>query len=67
MNIMTLPIAKSACDALLGQMGIPDISCATIRQSGAIARVLESQSRIEFLHLEMGVPGLPPEKVGVEA
>ena len=64
---MTLPIAKSACDALLEQMGIPDISRATIRQTGAIARALESQSRIEFLHLEMGVPGLPPEKVGVEA
>ena len=48
-------------------MDIPDISCVTIRQSGAIARALESQSRIEFLHLEMGVPGLPPEKVGVEA
>lgn len=64
---MTLPIAKSACDALLEQMGIPDISRATIRQSGAIARALEAQSQIEFLHLEMGVPGLPPQKVGVEA
>ena len=64
---MTLPVAKSAYDALLEQMGIPDISCATIRQTGAIARALESQSQIEFLHLEMGVPGLPPEKVGVEA
>lgn len=67
MNIMTLPVAKSAYDALLEQMGIPDISCATIRQTGAIARALESQSQIEFLHLEMGVPGLPPEKVGVDA
>lgn len=67
MNIMTLPVAKSAYDALLEQMGIPDISCATIRHTGAIARALESQSQIEFLHLEMGVPGLPPEKVGVEA
>ena len=66
-DIMTLPVAKSAYDALLKQMGIPDISCATIRQTGAIARALESQSQIEFLHLEMGVPGLPPEKVGVEA
>ena len=64
---MTLPIDKPAYDALLEQMGIPDISCATIRQTGAIARALESQSQIEFLHLEMGVPGLPPEKVGVEA
>ena len=64
---MTLPIAKSTYDALLEQMGISDISCATIRQAGAIARALESQSQTEFLRLEMGVPGLPPEKIGVEA
>ena len=64
---MTLPIAKSTYDALLEQMGISDISCATIRQAGAIARALEVQSQTEFLHLEMGVPGLPPEKIGVEA
>lgn len=64
---MSIPIDKSLIASQLGQMGIPDISRATIRQSGAIARALESQSQIEFLHLEMGVPGLPPEKVGVEA
>ena len=64
---MAIPIDKSLIASQLEQMGIPDISRATIRQSGAIARALESQSQIEFLHLEMGVPGLPPEKVGVEA
>jgi aspartate/methionine/tyrosine aminotransferase len=64
---MAIPIDKSIINALLEHMGISDISRATIRQSGAIARALESQGQIEFLHLEMGVPGLPPEKVGVEA
>ena len=40
---MKLPIAKSVYDSLLEQMDILDISCATIRQSGAIAKALEAQ------------------------
>lgn len=61
------PIEKSALDAVLEQMGISDISCATIRQSGEIARTLEKEQNVEFLHLEMGIPGLPPARIGVEA
>ena len=64
---MKLPIAKSVYDSLLEQMDILDISAATIRQSGAIAKALETQSQTEFLHLEMGIPGLPPMRVGIEA
>lgn len=61
------PIDKLALGAVLEQMGISDISRATIRQSGEIARTLESEQNIEFLHLEMGIPGLPPARVGIEA
>ena len=64
---MGLPIDKNVYSSLLEQMDILDISCATIRQSGAIAKALEQQSQTEFLHLEMGIPGLPPTKVGIEA
>ena len=64
---MTLPIDSSALANVLQQMGISDISNATIRQSGEIARTLESRLGIEFLHLEMGIPGLPPSHVGIEA
>ncbi|MBR2064584.1 MAG: pyridoxal phosphate-dependent aminotransferase [Bacteroidales bacterium] len=64
---MKSQIEKSALDAVLEQMGISDISCATIRQSGEIARTLEKEQNVEFLHLEMGIPGLPPARIGVEA
>lgn len=64
---MAIPIDKTIIDAQLAQMEISDISCATIRQCGALARALEAATETEFLHLEMGVPGLPPERVGVEA
>ena len=64
---MKRPIDKSALDAVLKQMGISDIANATIRQSGQIARTLEKEQGVEFLHLEMGIPGLPPARIGVEA
>ena len=64
---MSIPIDRALIESQLEQMEISDISCATIRQCGAMARALEAATKTEFLHLEMGVPGLPPERVGVEA
>ena len=64
---MKLPLDKSLLDNVLRSMDIADISAATIRQSGDIARKLERETGVDFLHLEMGIPGLPPEKVGVQA
>lgn len=64
---MKLSIDAAILEGTLNKMNIPDISRATIRQSGDIAVTLEKESGVKFLHLEMGIPGLPPEKVGVEA
>ena len=64
---MKRQIDRSALAAVLEQMGIADISYATIRQAGEIARTLEREQNMEFLHLEMGIPGLPPARIGVEA
>ncbi|MEG1864838.1 MAG: pyridoxal phosphate-dependent aminotransferase [Alistipes sp.] len=64
---MELPLSSAVLNSALERMDIADIAQATIRQSGDIARLMESQTGVEFLHLEMGVPGLPPERVGVEA
>lgn len=65
--IMKQMVDNVALASVLEQMGIEDISRATIRQSGEIARTLERNADVEFLHLEMGIPGLPPSQVGVEA
>jgi aspartate/methionine/tyrosine aminotransferase len=46
---------------------IKDFSKATIREVVAIAGKIEQQTGLEFIHMEMGVPGLPPAKVGVTA
>ena len=64
---MNIPFEPSVLDSALEHMDIADIAQATIRQSGDIARLMEQATGTEFIHLEMGVPGLPPEHIGVEA
>ena len=64
---MKIPFDRSCLRSALERMDIADIAQATIRQSGDIARMMERETGTKFLHLEMGVPGLPPERVGVEA
>ena len=64
---MKAPFDRSYLQEALRQMDIADIARATIRQSGDIARIMERATGEEFIHLEMGIPGLPPERVGVEA
>ncbi len=64
---MKKPIDNSALSSVMEQMGISDISDATIRQSGVIAKKLEYALGVEFLHLEMGIPGLPPAQIGIDA
>mgnify|MGYP000815436718 CR=1 FL=1 len=48
-----LPIDRSVLDSALERMDIADIAQATIRQSGDIARIMETQTGMEFLHLEI--------------
>lgn len=48
-------------------MKIANISSATIRQIMALATRLEYLMGEPFVHLEMGNPGLPASKVGVDA
>ncbi|MDR2890194.1 MAG: pyridoxal phosphate-dependent aminotransferase [Alistipes sp.] len=64
---MAAVVGKELFDEVLRDMDIADIDLATIRQMGAIGGALERRSGKEFIHLEIGVPGLPPEKVGVDA
>lgn len=62
-----IPFDRSVLGSVLERMDIADIAQATIRQSGDVARTLERETGTEFIHLEMGIPGLPPARIGVEA
>lgn len=61
------PIDKKLVDGLVSQLGIEDFAKATIREVKQVAATAEKESGVEYIKMEMGIPGLPAAKVGVEA
>ena len=61
------PINKELIDETINEFKISDFAKATIREVKAIAAKAEQLSGVEFIKMEMGVPGLPPSAVGVKA
>ncbi len=60
-------IPKEVIDQELKELRINDPGSATIRELVALVNALESKTGIKFVRMEMGVPGLPPARIGVEA
>lgn len=60
-------IEPSVIDGIMKKLEIKDIQTASIRQIGALVRQAEQQTGTEYIHFEMGIPGLPPSAVGVQA
>ena len=61
------PIERNVIDETINEFQIVDFSKATIREVKAIASKAEATSGVEFIKMEMGVPGLPASAVGVKA
>ncbi len=51
----------------LSESGATDIKQLSIREVGKLVSIIERISGIEFIHMEMGVPGMPASEVGVQA
>ena len=64
---MKTPIKKEIVDKLVENLGIRDFAKATIREVKQVAAMAEKESGVEFIKMEMGIPGLPAAKVGVDA
>ncbi|WP_303924342.1 pyridoxal phosphate-dependent aminotransferase [Draconibacterium sediminis] len=61
------PLDKKLVEDKIAQLRIPDIGKASIREIVALVNLVEEASDFKYIRMEMGVPGLPPAKVGVEA
>lgn len=64
---MSSIIERAIVDGIMQELEINDVAQASIRQVGAVVRAVEERTGIEYIHFEMGIPGLPPSAVGVEA
>lgn len=60
-------VSPDIIDSIVKELEIDDIRSASIRQIGAVVREAEARTGVEYIHFEMGIPGLPPSAVGVKA
>lgn len=61
------PVDYQTARRIIDGYGLPDFGKATIREVVAISTQLEQETNTEFIHMEMGVPGLKAVQVGVDA
>lgn len=64
---MSTPFNRELVDQCISRLRIDEVGDATIREVVALVNAIEEESPEKFVRMEMGVPGLPPAKVGVEA
>lgn len=58
---------RKIVDETIAQMGLEDFSTVTIRDIAKLSKKLEQITGEPFVHLEMGVPGLRPSEIGINA
>lgn len=61
------PLKKEIVDEKIKQLRISDVGKASIREIVALVNLVEEETGVKYIRMEMGVPGLPPSQVGVNA
>ena len=67
MQHMKTPLSKEIVDKYKRELGIKDVGKASIRELVKIVNDIEAETGQKFVRMEMGVPGLDPVSIGVEA
>ena len=61
-----IPIAEAVVADALRQTGITDMGRASIRENAKIVNIIERATGVDFIRMEMGIPGLPAAPMGVQ-
>lgn len=61
------PLNKKVIDEKIKELRIADTGKASIREIVALVNLVEEATGDKYIRMEMGVPGLPPSPIGVEA
>ena len=62
-----IPISKETIDKIAQSNKIANPGTASIREMRKMIQDVEAETGVRFVKMEMGIPGLPAAKVGVEA
>ena len=65
--IQSTPIKREIVEKHLSSLNISDMNRASIREVVQIVDMIEAETGEKYVRMEMGVPGLPAAKVGIDA
>ena len=65
--LLQTPIDVNIVNQKITESKLKSVGKASIREVRTLINNIESASGIDFIRMEMGVPGLPAEKIGIEA
>lgn len=61
------PVDYKIVDKIIRDSGLKKVGDASIREIKKLVDQIEKGSGEKFVRMEMGIPGLPPSKIGIEA
>ena len=61
------PVPSAIVDEQIAALEVEEIGRASIREIVQLVSSIEAATGIRYIRMEMGIPGLPPSKIGVEA
>ena len=64
---MNTPINYELVERKIKDLEVPDIGNASIREIVQLVSSIEAASGESYIRMEMGIPGLPPARIGVAA
>ncbi len=62
-----LPLSPELIKQLSQKNGLPDVGSASIREIFHLVNIIERETGLRYVRMEMGVPGLPTPSIGIEA
>jgi aspartate/methionine/tyrosine aminotransferase len=65
--LLQTPIDVNIVNKKITESKLKSVGKASIREVRTLINNIESESGIDFIRMEMGVPGLPAEKIGIDA
>ncbi len=64
---MNTPINYEIVERKIRELEVPEIGNASIREIVQLVSSIEAATGERYIRMEMGIPGLPPAQIGVEA
>jgi aspartate/methionine/tyrosine aminotransferase len=61
------PVDSDIVKRRISESGLPDLGRASIREIVKLVNLIEGDSGVKFVRMEMGVPGLPAPSLGTDA